>query len=146
MHERYTINISPLPLDAHGTLYIRERNKEEEAEDVQQSYGRSSLAVHTQEEEEEERNETLNPQTLKTQSLTKREAFFAQKGVLCRFFHKNRLIFENVQTPGTGDVISFCFMFYFILQNFAILLATQKKKKKSGTTHTKDFFWKHQIF
>jgi hypothetical protein len=37
-----------------------------------------ALAVHTQ-EEEEERNETLNPQTLKTQSLRKREAFFAQK-------------------------------------------------------------------
>jgi hypothetical protein len=89
--------MSPLPLGAHGTLYIRKRNKEEEAEDVQQSYGRSSLAVHTQEEEEEEeRNETPNPQTLKTQSLRKREAFFAQKGVLCRFFHENRLIFENV--------------------------------------------------
>jgi hypothetical protein len=80
-----------------------------------------ALAVHTQEEEEEEeeRNETLNPQTLKTQSLRKQEAFFAQKGVLCRFFRENRLMFENVQTPGTGDFILFCFMFYFILQIFA---------------------------
>lgn len=94
LHESHTINISPLPLTAHGTLYLRERNKEEEAEDVKQSYGRKALAVHTQ--EEEERNETLNPQTLKTQSLRKREAFFAQKGVLLRFFHENRLIFENV--------------------------------------------------
>jgi hypothetical protein len=69
-----------------------------------------ALAVHTQEEEEEEEenNETLNPQTLKTQSLRNREAFFAQKGVLFRFLHENRLISENVQTPGTGD-------FYFIL-------------------------------
>lgn len=66
-----------------------------------------ALAVHTQ-EEEEECNETLNPQTLETQSLRKREAFFAQKGVLCRFFHENRLIFENVQTPGTSNFILIC--------------------------------------
>jgi hypothetical protein len=47
LHESYTINISPLPLNAHGTFYVKERNKEEEAEDVKQSYGRKALAVHT---------------------------------------------------------------------------------------------------
>jgi hypothetical protein len=58
----------------HCTLE-REKKKKKKQKTLSKAM-EEALAVHTQ--EEEERDETLNLQTLKTtQSLKKREAFFA---------------------------------------------------------------------